>query len=72
MPAPKAKVTLPKEVIDSVLETLEKVGCQFWSCPGPEKRTVHMRTCFVCMEIKDLKRAVKKAEKVVLKKIEKE
>jgi len=43
---------------EMLLEALERVGCQFWACPGPDKPIRHMATCFVCDAIKKGRKAV--------------
>lgn len=39
-------------------EVLERVGCQFFACDGPNKRPVSMKTCRVCWQIRDNRRAL--------------
>lgn len=42
------------------LKVLERAGCQFQYCPGPNKPFVNMATCFVCDEIRDVRALLKK------------
>lgn len=37
------------------LEDCERAVCEFQFCPGPDKPTVHMATCFMCYRIKRLR-----------------
>lgn len=54
-----------EELLREALETLERVGCQFWACEGPDAPEVHMKTCFCCSMIKKLRKHLeeKKHEK---------
>lgn len=36
---------------DVMLDTLRRVGCQFWACPGPDKPFEDMKTCARCAAI---------------------
>jgi hypothetical protein len=42
------------------LKVLERAGCQFQYCPGPNKPFVNMATCFVCDEIRNVRALLKK------------
>jgi hypothetical protein len=35
-----------------MFEALQRVGCQYWACPGPDKPIEDMATCFVCATIR--------------------
>lgn len=52
--ANKVTPTVKFADLKEVVETLERVGCQFWACDGPYKRPVHMKTCYVCETLHDL------------------
>ncbi len=39
---------IPDEMLSEMVETLERVGCQFQFCGGPTLEPVAMVTCFVC------------------------
>lgn len=41
-----------------LLETLERAGCQYWCCPGPDKPHRNMATCFVCDAIKKFRKYI--------------
>ena len=32
----------------SLREDMEKIGCQFWACPGPDEPFRDMATCYRC------------------------
>ena len=50
-PRQEADMQLSKAAPD-MLEALERVGCQFSSCPGPEQPVEDGVTCFVCAAIR--------------------
>lgn len=41
--------------IAETLEDAERCVCEFQFCPGPDKPTVHMATCFICYRVKRLR-----------------
>lgn len=41
--------------LEQTLEDMERCVCEFQFCPGPDKPTTHMATCFVCYRIKRLR-----------------
>lgn len=41
--------------VAETLEECERAVCEFQFCPGPDKPTVHMATCFMCYRIKRLR-----------------
>ena len=47
-----------RTLMAEALESLERCGCQFDFCPGPDKRPVHMMTCHACETIRRLRRAL--------------
>jgi hypothetical protein len=38
-----------------MFEALERVGCQYFACPGPDKPIEDMATCYVCAAIRKAK-----------------
>lgn len=44
-------------IFDELIDLLERVGCQFWTCKGPDEPYVNIATCAVCQEIKALRKA---------------
>lgn len=44
------------------LEVLDRVGCQYFACEGPDKRPKDMQTCMVCRLIRKLKQKVERGE----------
>jgi hypothetical protein len=48
---------LRKAALEAV-DALEYVGCQFFACPGPEKRPVAMATCCRCRTLRHLRAAL--------------
>ena len=40
------------------LDALERVGCQFFACEGPDKPVADMVTCYVCAAIQNLRKAI--------------
>lgn len=44
-----------RRFIDETLEDMERAQCEFQFCPGPDKPTAHMQTCFVCYRVKRLR-----------------
>lgn len=58
MPAVKARPVSRAETrraIEEALDTLNRVPCQFWACPGPDKPTRAYFTCAVCYQMKRLR-----------------
>lgn len=45
-----------RRLLLDALESLERCGCQFDFCPGPDKRPVPMMTCHACDMIRRLRR----------------
>jgi hypothetical protein len=48
-------VLLPAALMAATLESLERVGCQFDHCPGPDVPPVDMMTCHVCDVLRKLR-----------------
>ena len=48
-----------RKLLRDVLDTLEKVGCRFFACPGPFAVRVPMATCGVCADVYSLRRRLK-------------
>jgi hypothetical protein len=44
-----------RRAVQETLDTLATVPCTFWACDGPDKPTVHMKTCTLCYQIKRLR-----------------
>jgi len=36
------------ELLADAIDSLERVGCQFWACEGPTLTPVPMKTCHRC------------------------
>lgn len=62
--APAAQLTLTGQ-LRSALAVLERVGCQFWACPGPDAPHEDMMTCYVCAEIAALRAVTPGAAHIV-------
>jgi hypothetical protein len=45
-------------LIEEALDSLERVGCQFWACEGPATEPVDMVTCHVCATVAKLRVAI--------------
>lgn len=45
--------------LNKIKRALERAGCQFWACPGPNKPPEPMATCFRCQGIKDIRQLIK-------------
>lgn len=66
MPRRKTKTELSQRITDlesqltreeeGALDALNRVSCQFFACPGPEKPEEDMATCCVCRVIRALQR----------------
>lgn len=41
--------------VSEIIDTLERVGCQFWACKGPDVEPEEMITCIVCRLERELK-----------------
>lgn len=52
-------LAIPKELAEALLDTLERIGCAFLPCPGPDKRPVDMMTCHRCRNLRTLRRFMK-------------
>jgi hypothetical protein len=50
------------ETLKDTLETLQRIDCQFWACPGPDKPFVDMQTCIRCSVIQEIKEVIAKVE----------
>jgi hypothetical protein len=48
--------TPDRAIIKEMLEILERVGCMFWACEGPDKPEQPMKTCFICSEIRKVRK----------------
>jgi hypothetical protein len=44
-----------RQFIEETLDDCERAVCEFRFCPGPDKPTVHMATCFMCRRVKRLR-----------------
>ena len=41
-------VQIPADLFEDLVDTLNRVGCQFWACEGPDAPFEQMKTCIVC------------------------
>jgi hypothetical protein len=41
--------------IREIIKDLKKCDCSFWACDGPDKPYVSMKTCLICVSIKELR-----------------
>jgi hypothetical protein len=48
-------VQVPVDLMAATIETLERVGCQFDHCPGPDVPPQDMMTCYVCDVLRRLR-----------------
>ena len=55
-------VTLPASVLSETIESLERAGCQFLACQGPDAPFEDMVTCIVCASIQTLRNALTTAQ----------
>lgn len=44
-----------RRFVEDTLEDCERAVCEFRFCPGPDKPTQAMRTCFMCYRVKRLR-----------------
>jgi hypothetical protein len=44
----QARMKRRLDLFDDLLDSLIRVGCQFWACDGPEAPIRHMKTCYRC------------------------
>lgn len=51
---PKLTISILKMAEDS----LERVGCQFFACSGPDKPPEDMKTCHVCRTLREIRAEV--------------
>jgi hypothetical protein len=52
-------VTVSAMVMAEIVDTLERVGCQYWACNGPDTEPVDMQTCYRCSTLWDLRQTLK-------------
>lgn len=50
------RLAADERLMRCTLESLERVGCQFFACDGPTLRPKAMKTCHVCVEIAQLRK----------------
>jgi hypothetical protein len=43
-----------KKLLEDALDSLIRVGCQFWGCEGPTLRPINMTTCYRCESVAKL------------------
>lgn len=48
-------MTISLALLAETIETLERVGCQFWACDGPTLEPVDMKTCYACETLAKLR-----------------
>lgn len=53
--APRLYAADRRLMVDA-LDALERAGCQFFACPGPEKRMKPGASCAVCMSTRALRK----------------
>ncbi len=58
----KGGLWFTRRQIEGLLDTLNRVGCHFWACPGPNKKPRAMLTCCRCREIWNLNRRLARLE----------
>ena len=58
-PVRKSRTQIKNDLQAVISDLVERVGCTFWPCPGPNAPRADMETCCVCHAIKDL-REIKK------------
>ena len=61
-------ITLPQvldilSVLEAAEETLQRVGCQFSFCDGPDTEPEDMKTCAVCRSLRDIRAVLPLATK---------
>ena len=53
-----------RRLLEDVLDTLERVDCKFWACPGPDSNRIYtMKTCVLCAQIIEIRRILRKEDK---------
>ena len=51
------------EALKAAIETIERCGCQFFACDGPDKPFVDMATCHACATIQDFRKLLREIKR---------
>jgi hypothetical protein len=41
-------IAIDRTLVVEGIEVLERIGCQFFACPGPDAPFEDMKTCYIC------------------------
>ena len=49
-------ITIQRDELEEILETLYTIDCQFFACDGPDKPFTNMKTCRRCHAIQKIRK----------------
>ena len=61
-PKEKSKKRRQLAIINEICKALSKVDCQFFACPGVDKRYANGRTCYACYTMQQARKLKKLME----------